>query len=301
MVREPMETAELQSYVEVVHAGSVAAAARELGQPRATITRRLERLEQRLGVRLLHRTTRSQGLTDAGEQLYQHARSILGVVEVAHQAMVRADGPPSGRVRASLPPATGVFKGFLADFMATFPQVQLEVEWSSRHVDLVNERFDVALRASQAPLQPGLIARRIATVRTGAFAAPAYLDLHGAPRAASELAHHACLGGFEEGVRPMTHWPVLGGGRVRVQSVLNSNDLDSLADCARMGLGIALLPDAFARPLVSAGALVQVLHDAIGSEGAVSIVYPERQFLPAAVRAFIDHLLAWVATTGLAD
>ncbi|MCB9677241.1 MAG: LysR family transcriptional regulator [Alphaproteobacteria bacterium] len=290
MQSDPPETSELQAFVRVVEGGSVATAARELGLPRATVSRRLARLEERLGARLLHRTTRKQGLTDAGDELYRHARIILAAVSEAEEALRRHDDVPRGLVRVSLPPPDSRFHGLLSTFLERCPEVQVEAEWSSRYVDLVAEGFDVAVRAGHSPLDEGLIARRIGAMCTGAWASEAYLEAHGVPRVPADLDQHTCLLGFAQGVRPVTHWPLRDGGQVRVRGRLVTNDIHSIAHAAGRGLGIALLPDIYARS-VADGPLVQVLADHVGAGGHLSIVYAAKEFMPAAVRAFVDHVV----------
>lgn len=293
MTVDPLETAELQAFVHVVEAGSVAGAARELNQPRATISRRLSRLEERLAVRLLHRTTRKQGLTDAGEELFRHARAILAAVADARAAIARRDDTPRGLLRISLPPADELFRGLIPAFLERFPDVQVEVEWSTRFVDLVAEGFDVAIRAGQSAIEPGLVSRRLGRLEVRAYASPAYLEAHGTPKHPDDLAAHQCLRGFDQGVRPLTHWRLRDGGRVRVQGRLVSNDIHTLAEAALQGLGIALLPDTFADRMCPEGTLISVLDDHLGGSGYLGVVYPEREFLPASVRAFVDFVVEW--------
>lgn len=289
MRREPLDTHALQAFVEVVEAGSVAAAARELNLPRATISRRLARLEERLGVRLLQRTTRSQSLTDAGHELFRHAKVVLDAAHEAEDALRRSDGVPRGRLRVSGPPASTWFGTIVVGFLERYPEVQLEIDCSTRYVDLVAEGFDVVIRAGTGPIPDGLIARRLAQMPTRAWASPAYLARRGVPTSPAELTQHELLLGFVEGVRPATHWPLADGGRLRVAGRLASNDLSALAEACKAGLGIALLPDALVEGV---GGLVQVLPDDLGSDGALSAVYAERTFMPPAVRAFVDHLVA---------
>jgi DNA-binding transcriptional LysR family regulator len=192
-MQEPVETAELLAFARTVDAGSLSRAAAELGVPRATISRRLARLEERLRTRLLRRTTRSLALTDAGEALYRHARIVLDAVRDAETSVRRTDDAVRGDLRVSvmpyLPPS---FHAMACDFALRFPDVRLQLEASARHVDLHRDAFDVALRAS-ASLEPGLIARKLAADRLIAVASPAYLEAHGVPTNRRELARHRCL------------------------------------------------------------------------------------------------------------
>lgn len=293
---ELTETSELQAFGHVVEGGSVAAAARELNLPRATVSRRLARLEERLGVRLLHRTTRKQGLTDAGEELFRHARAILGAIADAEGALRQRDTTPRGLLRVSMPPFQHSFGGLFPAFMKKYPEVQLEVDWSTRYVDMVAEGFDVAMRAGHSPLESGLIARRFQRMAMSAWASPAYLAARGTPANPEALADHACLRGFVKGVRPVTQWPLVDGGHVRVDGPLVSNELAVLVDAMHHGLGIALLPDAYVTHTASDVSPVRVLEGQVGAYGGLAMVYPEREFLPPAVRAFVDHVVDWFDT-----
>ena len=288
---EAPETSELQSFVQVVDAGSISKAAQELAIPRATVSRRLARLEERLGVRLMHRTTRRLRLTDAGEEFYHHARAIVLAVDVASLSVQRDEGRPSGLLRISVPPMTEPgFRRILVAFMQRYPDVVLEVTSSSRHEDLVAGNIDLAWRAGER-LDPGLVARKLVVAEVVAVASPAYLTRAGTPRSVAELGQHDCLLGFARGERPATHWPLRDGGRVRVVAKLVSNELSLLADAARAGLGIALIPAPYLSVDFAEGSLVPVLEDALGATSQVALVYPDRRLLKPAVRAFVDFVV----------
>jgi DNA-binding transcriptional LysR family regulator len=289
---DPLETAELLSFTRTVDARSLSRAAAELGVPRATVSRRLARLEERLGVRLLRRTTRSLVLTDAGEALYRHARIVLDAVEQA-EASVRRDDAIRGDLRVSVPPMAGTsFPAMVCAFMRRYPEVRLQVHFSSRHVDLRRDGYDVAIRAS-AELEPGLIARTLFRTRLVPVAAPSYLAVHGTPRTRKDLRSHRFLMDFARGELPQTHWPLARGGKIQVNGVFSSNSLEMLRDAALQGQGIALLPALFAAPLLEEALLIPVLTDLISAESRIAIVYPEREFIPPQLRAFVDAVTAW--------
>jgi DNA-binding transcriptional LysR family regulator len=286
------ETAELLAFVHTVDARSLSRAAVELGLPRVTVSRRLARLEERLGVRLVRRTTRRLALTDAGEELYRRARVVLGAVREAEAAVRRTDGVVRGLLRVSAPPSgRGGFNDLFLDFLERYPEVRLEVEFAARHVDLVGSGYDVAIRAS-SDLDPGLIARSLARIRLLAVASPAYLARAGVPETPADLARHACLVGFADGARPVTHWPLVDGGKVRVEGALASNALELLLDAALRGRGIAFLPELLIQEPLRQGAIVQVLAGAVGAMSQLAVVYAEREFLPPVVRAFVNFVAA---------
>lgn len=290
---EPIETAELLAFTKTIEAKSLSRAAAELGTPRATIGRRLARLEERLGVRLLRRTTRALALTDAGEAFYRHAGIVLAAVDQAEESVRISDTTIRGALRVSVPPLAGLsFNGLVCDFARKYPEVSLQVSASSRYVDLHREGFDVALRASML-LEPGLVARTLAKVPVVAVASPEYLAEHGIPKVARDLRNHKCLLGFAGGALPQTHWPRAGGGKVHVEGAFVSDDIRLLAEAAMNGLGIALLPLILIGPFVDDGRLVRVLSDVVQAESRFSVVYPEKELLPPQVRAFVDAVIAW--------
>jgi DNA-binding transcriptional LysR family regulator len=290
---ETLETAELLAFASAVETASLSAAARSLGVPRATIGRRLARLEERLGARLLRRTTRSLALTDAGEAFYRHARIVLDAVAQAESSVRQGDGRIRGTLRVAIPPiGDPSFHAMVAEFARAHPEVRMLVNASSRHVDLLREGYDLALRAGLLS-EPGLVARTLVRDALVAVASPAYLKASGNPRSAKALRQHRCLTGFVRGEVPRTHWPRRGGGKVPIESHFVSNDPLMLEAAARNGLGIALVPLLLVRPALERGELVQVLPDLIGEEARVALVYPQKELLPPQVRAFIDAVVAW--------
>ena len=287
------DTLELQALVAVVDAGSLSAGARVLSIPRATLSRRLTRLEDRLGVRLLHRNTRSLRMSPAGTELYRHARGILSALQDAAQAVQPQDAEPSGLLRVSVPPLNGAtFRRMLLAFATEYPKVQLEVIATTAHQDLQQNQIDVAWRAGPT-LDPELVARRLHTTQLQAVASPEYLQTHGTPTRIEDLSEHRCIVGFARGERPRTAWPTLDGGSVRVRPALAFNDLALSYQATVAGLGIALLPAAVAQRAIDRAQLRAVLPEHIGSESQVSLVFAERHLMKPALRAFLDHAVAW--------
>jgi DNA-binding transcriptional LysR family regulator len=291
---EPLETAELLAFTKAVEAKSLSRAAAELGSPRATLSRRLARLEQRLGVRLLRRTTRSLTLTDAGQAFYAHARIALDAVQQARGSVMVESGAVRGTLRVALPamPDAG-FHAAICDFLERYPEVRAHLHFSARHVDLRRDGFDVALRAG-TELEPGLIARTLLRTSVIASAAPAYLKQHGVPRSARDLKAHRCLMGFVRGEVPQTYWPKLKGGRMPLEGALFSNEINFLFEAAVRGLGIALLPRLMVEDALARGSLVHVLPKLIGADSRLALVYPDREFMPPQLRAFAEMIAAWV-------
>lgn len=289
---DPIETAELVAFARTVEAKSLSRAAAELGVPRATIGRRLARLEERLGTRLLRRTTRSLMVTDAGETFYRQARLVLEAVSHAQSSVRSTENVMRGYVRVSVPPISeDSFSAMVTSFAKRYPDVRVQVDFSTRIVDLVRDGYDVALRAS-AELQPGLVARTVSRHKVIAVAAPEYLEKYGTPRTVKELRDHRCVTGFARGEFPQSTWPA-GRSVVHVDSVFSSNDIQLLRDAAASGLGIAFLPLILVSDLLDSGALVQVLPGVVEAENRLAVVYPERKLMAPHVRAFIEALVAW--------
>jgi DNA-binding transcriptional LysR family regulator len=288
---KPLETAELLAFTEAVQSGSLSRAAARLGVPRATLSRRLARLEQRLGARLLRRTTRSLTITDAGEALYRQARIALDAVKDAEASVRGGDGAVRGNLRVALPPLVSpALLDLIADFATAHPQVRVQAHLSSRHVDLQREGYDVALRAS-GRFEPGLVARTLVRFAFLAVASPAYLAAHGTPTALRDLRRHRCLMGFARGELPETHWT--GAGRkIQLEGAFFSNSPALLVRAAQRGLGIALVPSLAVKGLLDRGQLVAVMPALLRGEGRIAVVYPERELVPPAVRAFIDWMVA---------
>ena len=295
-MNEPVETAELLAFTRAVDAKSLSRAAAELGVPRATIGRRLVRLEERLGTKLLRRTSRSLLLTDPGERFYRHARVLLDSIAQAEASVRSATNAMRGELRVSIPAlgvtagATESFNAMATSFARKHPEVRLQVDVSTRFVDLLRDGYDVALRTTYQ-VHPGLVARTVERNKFIAVAAPAYLAEHGTPRSVKELRRHSCLTSFTRGELSQCTWPA-GRGVAHVEGSFSSNDPGLLREAAVNGLGIALLPKLLIAHLLQSGVLVQVLAGVVEAEHHVAVVYPDRDLLPH-VRAFVDVLVAW--------
>jgi DNA-binding transcriptional LysR family regulator len=285
----------------------------ELGVPRATVGRRLARLEERLGVRLLRRSTRSIAPTQAGELFYRQARIALEALASAEESVRNTEAIMRGNVRVTAPPMiASSLSGMVFSFLRRYPEVRVQLDFSTRIVDLRREGYDVALRAT-ARLEPGLIARTVARHKVIAVASPAYVATHGAPRTVKDLRRHRCLTGFARGELPESTWNIrasrevakreasaagynVSRGVVHVEPAFSTNDLGVLRDAALDGAGIAMLPEILAAELLDRGALVRVLPQILEAENRLAVVHPERELVPAHVRAFIDAMVAWAPT-----
>jgi len=290
-----LETSELLAFAKTADAKSLSRAAAELRLPRATLTRRLDRLEEKLGVRLMRRTTRSLVITDAGEALYRHARIMLEAADAAEASVRRTDAAVRGQLRVSLPHLNTALQDVIGDFLSAYPEVRLQVHVSSRMVDLKREGYDVAIRAT-SQLEPGLVARTLTRSALVAVASPAYLKMHGAPKTLRDLRSHRCLMGFARGELPQTHWTI-GRRKIHLDGAAFSNNPGFLCRLASRGLGIAFVPASVAAEPLSRGELVAVMPKGLRSEGSISIVYVERELMPPQVRAFIDWMIKHAPAT----
>jgi len=278
----------MREFLEVTRAGSITAAAKALGLPRATLSRRMSGLEASLGVRLILRRTTRLALTQAGEELRLRAQRIVDDADAAWAAVRRLDDTPRGLLRVSI---TGpYFLGLFTKFLSDFPEVRLEVQSTTRHVDLLAEGIDVAIRIGPITDQ-NLIARRLHTDHLLVVASPQYLNTRGVPRSAAQLAEHDCVVGFAGEWTPSRAWPLWNGGHVSVAGRLSANEVALLHEAALDGLGLALMPSAVAAESLYAGRLTPVLPNEIGAEIPVSLVHTDREFVEPRVRHFVDRAI----------
>jgi DNA-binding transcriptional LysR family regulator len=287
---------DLLIFAHVAEFGSFSRAADRLGLPKSSVSRRLAALEQRLGERLLARTTRRQTLTEFGQLLLEHARQVVAEVDAVAALSEHRQAAPSGRLRVSLPGdlANLLLADALAAFVATYPEIFLELDLSPRRVDLLGEGFDLAIRVGDLPDDTTLVARRLGEFSVGLYASPDYLAQAGHPASPEDLVRHTAVGlpGVNgEAVR----WRLDQGesrweGSPRARVTANSPEL--LIHMARFGTGIAAVPDAYARSDVRTGRLQRVLPEWRLPSEKVSAVFPERKLMPRKTRAFIDAVEA---------
>ncbi|RYZ06422.1 MAG: LysR family transcriptional regulator [Myxococcales bacterium] len=285
-----LDTDELLIFTKVVASSSVSRAAAELGVPRATVSRKLAALEERLGARLLQRTTRSMTLTEAGRTFHRHAELVLDAARAAESSVRPRADVAGGRVRVTMPPMTGSgLPELLADFARERPSIELVLHVSNRVVDLRREGYDAAIRATRA-LQPGLVARTLSRVRLAAVAAPTYLAAHGMPSSVRDLRKHRCLMGLGADGSPQNQWRAA-EGQVQLTGALFANDPHLILRFALRGLGIAYLPATLVATPLARGELVRVLPQSLRLEGTVAIVHSERKLMAPQVRAFVDYVI----------
>jgi DNA-binding transcriptional LysR family regulator len=283
----------MQMLVSVVEAGSISAAAERLNLAKSAVSRRLAELEARLGVSLIHRTTRRLNLTDSGRAYYDRSVAILADLEEAEAAVSQAHQALKGRLKVALPHSFGLLHlaPLIQEFMTQHSEVRFELDFNDRQIDLMQEGFDLAIRIATLA-DSSLIARRLAPIHHAACASPDYLARHGTPRAAAELAQHVCLA--YSNLNDPGLWSYRGPdglpGTVRVPVRLAASSGDFLLRAAIAGEGLILFPTFYLHEALCSGQLVPVLADYTWPELAAYAVYPPTRHLSSRVRAFIDFL-----------
>jgi DNA-binding transcriptional LysR family regulator len=281
------------AFVTVVANGSFVRAAERLATSTSTLSRQIGELEQHLGARLLHRTTRKLSLTEAGRAFYEGAVQLLADFAEIEAAVSSSAASPRGTLRITCSHAIGVqcVVPALASFIARYPEMRFEVSVSDRIVDLVDEGFDLAVRVGHVGSDQ-LVARRLGTMRLLACAAPAYLKARGVPRKPEDLARHAVL--IYANVPSPRVWRLTDRhGRdheVRVDGPLQSNGGQLVVAAAIAAMGVIFEPDFAVKPALDAGLLTRVLRDFDCGPYDIWAVYPSRRHVSAKVRLFVDHL-----------
>lgn len=283
-----LKTDNLAEFAAIIDAGSISEAARTLEVGRTSLSRRLSQLEARLGVRLLHRETRRLTLTPAGEELYRRAQRVIVDVDAAWDSVRKLDATPRGPLRVSVPDARLAAADLFVTFAEDFPEVRLEVTMTARHVDLIGEGIDVAIRFG-AVTNESLVTRKLSTTTSLLVASPAYLRRRGVPSSPRQLADHDCIVGFAGERTPALSWPLLPHGSIRIPARFCAEDIGLRVAAAERGLGIALVPRALIADQLGSQRLLPVLEDQIGIETPMNLVFVDRSLMPPAMRVFIDR------------
>ncbi|MBV8124267.1 MAG: LysR family transcriptional regulator [Pelomonas sp.] len=295
-----MDADDLLLFARVVDSGSFSRAAERLQLPKSTVSRRLSLLEQRLGEKLLQRSTRRLALTEFGQGVLEHARAMALEVDSALALALHRQQRPTGRLRVSMPAdiANQAFGPVFSAFVLDYPEVSLELDLSPRRVDLIAEGFDLAIRMGELADDSQLAARRLARFTSGLYAAPAYLARHGEPQMPEALTsmHGLAILGRAGDALPWSLHKDEGDTRLEWRGLPEKRTLanapDMLLRLARAGVGISAVADHFARELEASGELVRVLPDWRLEPVDCWAVFPGRRLLPLRTRLFIDALAA---------
>jgi len=283
-------------FVAVVENSGFSAAARTLGISKSAVSKRINQLEAHLGVRLLHRTTRKLSLTEAGERYFEHAAQALTAAGQAEDAVTELQGEPQGNLKISSPMSFGRLHvaPLIPKLLQRYPKLQIDLVMDDRKVDLVAGGFDVAIRAGNLPAST-LIARKLAPLRQVLCASPDYIDRYDRPGTPAELSSHNCL--LYSYSSDANEWTLIGEGGPETVTVSGSyqvNNSEALLEALREGIGIGRLPTFVAGPDLKTGRLVKLFESYSLPDFTLYAVFPERQYLPAKVRAFLDFAIEYI-------
>jgi len=299
-----LEADDLLLFARVMEAGSFSRAAERLHLPKSTVSRRIAALEERLGEKLLQRSTRRLALTDFGQGVLEHARVVASEVDGALALALHRQQRPRGRLKVSMPGdfAQQALPDMLSRFVRDNPEVQLELDLSPRRVDLIAEGFDLAIRMGTLPEDSQLAARRLALIGTGLYASPGYLALHGEPQLPEALSsmHGLMILSRHGDAQPWKlrrakgtdweHWE----GLPQLKTLVNAPDMLLRMACA--DVGITAVGAHFAQPFVDRGELVRVLPAWELPPVPCWAVFPERRLMPLRTRAFLDAMVEVLST-----
>jgi DNA-binding transcriptional LysR family regulator len=275
-------------FARVVEAGSFTAAAKRLGSSKAHVSKQIAALERRLGAQLLRRTTRQMNLTEVGQLFYDRCVRVLEEAEEAERSVQHMYAAPRGEIRMAAPMSFGLLhvSRLMPAFLERHPEVRVDLRTSDAYTDLIDERFDLAIRIGALP-DSTLVARRLAPIRLVLCATPRYLEEHGRPETPDDLRAHNCLAYMGKNET----WNFTNNRSVEVSCNLNVNNGDALLAAALEGAGIVYLPSFLAGPKISEGLLELVLEDDTPQRLAAYAVYPASRHLSPKVRAMVDFLV----------
>jgi DNA-binding transcriptional LysR family regulator len=285
---------EIVAFLSVLGTGSFVRAGKTLGKDVSTVSRRVSALEARLGVRLLERSTRRLTPTEAGSALYDRMSAATAVMEEAQAEVAQSGNVAKGLLRLALPATFGrmCITPLLPEFMATYPGVSIEAEYSDRYVDLIGERFDVAIRIGE-PEDSRLIARKLMVNERLVFASSSYLAAHGIPATPEDLSQHVCIANSRFKGNP--EWRFRRGDvvkSVRVKARFTADDPESLVGMAVAGIGIVIGAKWLTVSQVARGELRQILPDwTFERESSIYLMQPSARFTPGKTRSFVDWIV----------
>ena len=296
-----MDLNRVSAFVRVVHDGSFTAAAKSLGLPKSSISRSVAQLEQDLGIRLLHRTTRQLHLTDAGAAFFERVARALTDIDEATVAATDTQAEPSGTVRVTAPVDLGVFAlaPIVARFIRKHPKIRVDLQLTGRVVDLVAEGFDLAVRAG--PLRDSsLIARRVGDLQSVPYASPKYLARRGQPKTVAELAKHDCVLFRSTGGTAKWELTNVHGTKesVDVTGSVATDDMSFVRAAVMSGCGVGLLPSFLCARAEHSGRVIRVLPDWAFNSAVLHLAYPSSRFVPQRVVVLREFLLRELGKIG---
>ncbi|NTX02066.1 LysR family transcriptional regulator [Myxococcus sp. CA040A] len=280
----------LNAFVQAADARSFTLAGRQLGVSSSAIGKAVARLEERLGVRLFHRSTRTITLTPEGSLFLERCRRIFCEVEAAELELAQTQGAPRGKLRVSMPLAGMLMMPTLSAFMRAYPEIELDLDFSDRLVDVIDEGFDGVVRAGEVS-DSRLMTRVLGTFRLTLVASPDYLARRGTPRKPEDLKSHACLHHRFATNGKLERWPLRRGRKeLELPTTAVVSTIEPLIFMAEQGLGITCLPDFAIRRQLADGTLATVLEHHTQHEGTFRMLWPSSRYLSPKLRVFVDFM-----------
>lgn len=279
-------------FVAVVESGGFSAAADKMHITKSAVSKRINQLEDELGIRLLNRTTRKLSLTEAGHRYYEYVSQSLSLAQQGIDAVTELQGKPRGKLKLTAPMSFGVLHiaPLVAEFLQHYPDVEIDLQLEDQMVDLIQEGFDLGIRIGHLP-DSNLIAKRLSPCHSVLCASPSYIEQHGAPNKPSDLAKHNCL--QYSYFRGGTEWSFLyqgGEHKVVPKGRLSINNSEAIRRALLEGLGIGQLPTFIVAKDIKANNLSIVMPEYQLPTHAVYAVFPQRKHMPLKVRAFLDFI-----------
>ncbi|MCU1755278.1 LysR family transcriptional regulator [Pseudomonas helleri] len=284
-------------FVQVAETRSFVAAGRLLGVSASAVGKSVARLEEKLGVRLFHRSTRSVTLTAEGALFLERSRRILAEIEAAQQELSQASAAPRGRLRVSLPMVSSLVLPVLGEFMRAFPEIELDLDFTDRRVDVIEEGFDAVVRIGN-PVDSRLSARRLGSFAMQVVASPDYLALRGTPQVPADLLQHTCMHYRWPNSGKLETWALRqapGEPELQLPTSMICNNVETRVCFALQGLGVTYLPEFAIREPLADGHLQLILEDYVEHRGVFYVLWPASKHPSPKVRALVDFLCARIA------
>ncbi|CAO3438412.1 LysR family transcriptional regulator [Azospirillum endophyticum] len=282
----------LNAFVQAAETRSFTAAGQKLGVSSSAISKAVARLEDRLGVRLFHRSTRRVTLTPEGALFLERCRRIFGEIEAAELELSQTRAAPRGKLRVGLPLVGMLMMPTLAAFMRAWPDIELDLDFSDRLVDVIEEGFDAVMRTGEVS-DSRLMTRKLGTFRYRLVGSPAWFAEHGTPETLADLSAHRGLRHLYPSTGRIEDWPLHGKGGATpadIPAIAVASAIEPLIYLAEQGLGLACLPDFAIRDQLAKGSLVSVLDDAVRHTGTFRILWPSSRHLSPKLRVFVDFM-----------
>lgn len=291
---------DLHAFFKTAELGSFVAAGRALGLTASAVGKSVARLEAALGVRVLQRSTRRMQLTDEGRLLQAHCERLLHELDDTRALMARMREQPRGKLRLSAPIVLHhVLLPLLPDFLARYPEMEIDADFSDRAPDLIAEGIDLAIRSTW-PADSRLVSRPLQAFTLRLWATPGYLERHGTPASVADLPRHAAIRFRHPDTGKLLPWPTLAGPMLAeppARTLLAFNNIEAVLSATLRGLGIACMPDFLVAHAQAADRLQPVLAGELGAHGRYQALWPSSRHLSPKVRAFVDHLAAAFPTS----